>query len=164
MRCRECVPSVANQVYAMHCTQRIWCDVISSDWTGWNGRKMWKAFRILSNMSHDVCHVLCAACRSVQHHLHAKHDAWRQWGLRQSMAKGLQSHMQHMVTWCYYMLLYSVLGVGAVKGPCAVFIFFLFCVLLVIGGSGGGEGGMLTFFATARFLLHFHTYVMLRYC
>ena len=33
-----------------------------------------------------------------------------------------------------------VFGVGAVKGPCAVSIFFLFCVLLVIGGVGGVGG------------------------
>ena len=49
------------------------------------------------------------------------------------------------------------MGVDAVKGPCAVSIFSVLCVLLVIvivnrvGGGGGVGGGMLTFFATARF-------------
>ena len=91
-------------------------------------------------------------------------------------------------------------GVDAGKGPCAVFIFSVLCVLLVVcdcepgGGVWGGKGGMLTFFATARFsgtsthtsryatarcllhihkyvmprcckfLLHIHTYIILRYC
>ena len=42
-----------------------------------------------------MCHVQRAACRSVQHHLHAKHDAWRQWQ-RQSMAEGHRT----CSTWC----------------------------------------------------------------
>ena len=46
-----------------------------------------------------------------------------------------------------------VFGVDAVKGPCAVSIFSVLCVLLVIviANRVGGWGGMLTFFATARF-------------
>ena len=41
----------------------------------------------------------------------------------------------------------DVYGVDAVKGPCAVSIFSVLCVLLVIvivnrvGGGGGGGGG-----------------------
>ena len=85
-------------------------------------------------------------------------------------------------------LFHHVFGVDAVKGPCAVFIFLFFCVLVVfvfVGWVLGGWGGMLTFSCTSthtpcyaaahslalprirhatllHVLLHFHTYVMLR--
>ena len=59
-------------------------------------------------------------------------------------------------------------GVDAVKGPCAVSIFSVLCVLLVIvivnrvwGWGGGGDVNVL---CDCKVLLHFHTYVMLRYC
>ena len=61
------------------------------------------------------------------------------------------------------------MGVDAVKGPCAVSIFSVLCVLLVIVivnrvGGGGGVGGDVNVLCDCKVLLHFHTYVMLRYC
>ena len=64
----------------------------------------------------------------------------------------------------------DVYGVDAVKGPCAVSIFSVLCVLLVIvivnrvGGGGAGGGGDVNVLCDCKVLLHFHTYVMLRYC
>ena len=59
-----------------------------------------------------------------------------------------------------------VLGVDAVKGPCAVSIFSVLCVLLVIVivNRVGGVGGDVNVLCDCKVLLHFHTYVMLRYC
>ena len=63
----------------------------------------------------------------------------------------------------------DVHGVDAVKGPCAVSIFSVLCVLLVIvivnrvGGVGGVRGDV-NVLCDCKVLLHFHTYVMLRYC
>ena len=63
----------------------------------------------------------------------------------------------------------NVCGVDAVKGPCAVSIFSVLCVLLVIVivnrvGGVGGWGGDVNVLCDCKVLLHFHTYVMLRYC
>ena len=60
----------------------------------------------------------------------------------------------------------DVHGVDAVKGPCAVSIFSVLCVLLVIVivNRVGGGGGDVNVLCDCKVLLHFHTYVMLRYC
>ena len=60
----------------------------------------------------------------------------------------------------------NVCGVDAVKGPCAVSIFSVLCVLLVIVivNRVGGGGGDVNVLCDCKVLLHFHTYVMLRYC
>ena len=70
----------------------------------------------------------------------------------------------------YYNHKYNyVYGVDAVKGPCVVFIFSVFCVFLVIvivnRFGGGGAGGVdVNVHCDCKVLLHFHTYAMLRYC
>ena len=59
----------------------------------------------------------------------------------------------------------DVHGVDAVKGPCAVSIFSVLCVLLVIViVNRVGDGGDVNVLCDCKVLLHFHTYVMLRYC
>jgi hypothetical protein len=55
------------------------------------------------------------------------------------------------------------MGVDAVKGPCAVSIFSVLCVLLVIV-IVNRVGGDVNVLCDCKVLLHFHTYVMLRYC
>ena len=57
-------------------------------------------------------------------------------------------------------LMVSTLLRGRVLSP-----FFRFCVffLLLLGGGGGG-GGDVNVLCDCKVLLHFHTYVMLRYC
>ena len=57
------------------------------------------------------------------------------------------------------------MGVDAVKGPCAVSIFSVLCFSCHCDCEpGGGGGGDVNVLCDCKVLLHFHTYVMRRYC